>query len=396
MPADVYLDAAAATPPAARGRRGDARRRSRGRRPDVHPPGRPRRARAARGRRAHVVVGARRAARRDRLHVRRHRVGRARDLGRGARAARARDADRRLLGRAPGGGRRRQRPRERRVRGRDRAGRRAPGAWTWTGSPRRCAHRGTLLASVQHANHEIGTIQQIGEAARLCREAGVRFHTDACQTVGRLPVDVPRARRRPALAVRRTSSAGRPGWARSTSGAGWGSPPTRAATTASASGARGWRTRPGSPGWLPRSTPRVAHDGRRGGADVVRDRRPPRASRRGARRHGVGPPHAPRAPPRVLQPRRARPRDLRDGARRPGVRGRRRVALHRPARGSLPRARAARCGGHVGVPGQHGRGDHRRGAAPVRGDRPRARRRPAPRGADRPRSRWPGSSPPEP
>ncbi|HEX6130399.1 MAG TPA: aminotransferase class V-fold PLP-dependent enzyme, partial [Actinomycetota bacterium] len=49
---------------------------------------------------------------------------------------------------------------------------------------------GTLLASVQHANHEIGTIQQIGEAARLAHEAGVRFHADACQTVGRLPVDV--------------------------------------------------------------------------------------------------------------------------------------------------------------------------------------------------------------
>jgi cysteine desulfurase len=48
---------------------------------------------------------------------------------------------------------------------------------------------GTLLASLQHANHEVGTIQQIGEAARLAREAGVRFHTDACQTVGRLPVD---------------------------------------------------------------------------------------------------------------------------------------------------------------------------------------------------------------
>jgi cysteine desulfurase len=49
---------------------------------------------------------------------------------------------------------------------------------------------GTLLASVQHANHELGTIQQIGEAARLARESKVRFHTDACQTVGRLPVDV--------------------------------------------------------------------------------------------------------------------------------------------------------------------------------------------------------------
>jgi cysteine desulfurase len=49
---------------------------------------------------------------------------------------------------------------------------------------------GTLLASVQHANHEIGTLQQVAEAARLAREAGVRFHTDACQTAGRLPIDV--------------------------------------------------------------------------------------------------------------------------------------------------------------------------------------------------------------
>jgi cysteine desulfurase len=49
---------------------------------------------------------------------------------------------------------------------------------------------GTLLASVQHANHELGTMQQVAEAARLAREAKVRFHTDACQTVGRLPVNV--------------------------------------------------------------------------------------------------------------------------------------------------------------------------------------------------------------
>jgi cysteine desulfurase len=48
---------------------------------------------------------------------------------------------------------------------------------------------GTLLASVQHANHELGTLQPVAEAARLAREAHVRFHTDACQTVGRLPVD---------------------------------------------------------------------------------------------------------------------------------------------------------------------------------------------------------------
>jgi cysteine desulfurase len=49
---------------------------------------------------------------------------------------------------------------------------------------------GTVLASLQHANHEIGTMQQVGEAARLARERGVVFHTDACQTAGRLPIDV--------------------------------------------------------------------------------------------------------------------------------------------------------------------------------------------------------------
>lgn len=48
---------------------------------------------------------------------------------------------------------------------------------------------GTLVASMQHANHEVGTMQPIAEAARLCRASGVLFHTDACQTVGRLPVD---------------------------------------------------------------------------------------------------------------------------------------------------------------------------------------------------------------
>jgi cysteine desulfurase len=49
---------------------------------------------------------------------------------------------------------------------------------------------GTLLASVQHANHEVGTMQPVGEAAGLSREAGVLFHTDACQTAGRVPIEV--------------------------------------------------------------------------------------------------------------------------------------------------------------------------------------------------------------
>ncbi|MDD5574220.1 MAG: cysteine desulfurase NifS [Candidatus Omnitrophica bacterium] len=48
----------------------------------------------------------------------------------------------------------------------------------------------TVLVSVMHANNEIGTIQPIKEIARLVKEKGVYFHTDAVQTVGHIPVDV--------------------------------------------------------------------------------------------------------------------------------------------------------------------------------------------------------------
>jgi cysteine desulfurase len=48
----------------------------------------------------------------------------------------------------------------------------------------------TLLASVHHANHELGTIQSVAEAGGLAHEAKVLFHSDACQTVARFPVDV--------------------------------------------------------------------------------------------------------------------------------------------------------------------------------------------------------------
>lgn len=46
------------------------------------------------------------------------------------------------------------------------------------------------LVSIMTANNEIGTIQDIKEAARLTHEAGALFHTDAVQAVGKIPIDV--------------------------------------------------------------------------------------------------------------------------------------------------------------------------------------------------------------
>ena len=48
----------------------------------------------------------------------------------------------------------------------------------------------TALVSVMHANNEIGTIQPIVELARVAHERGALFHTDAVQSVGKIPVDV--------------------------------------------------------------------------------------------------------------------------------------------------------------------------------------------------------------
>jgi cysteine desulfurase NifS/selenium donor protein len=49
---------------------------------------------------------------------------------------------------------------------------------------------GTILVSVMHANNEVGTIQDVAEIARLAHEHGVLVHTDAAQSVGKVPVDV--------------------------------------------------------------------------------------------------------------------------------------------------------------------------------------------------------------
>lgn len=50
----------------------------------------------------------------------------------------------------------------------------------------------TILVSVMHGNNEIGTLQDIAAIGALCRERGVPFHTDATQTIGKLPFDAQR------------------------------------------------------------------------------------------------------------------------------------------------------------------------------------------------------------
>lgn len=48
----------------------------------------------------------------------------------------------------------------------------------------------TCLVTIMYANNEIGTIEPIKEIGKICKEAGVLFHTDAVQAIGHLKIDV--------------------------------------------------------------------------------------------------------------------------------------------------------------------------------------------------------------
>jgi cysteine desulfurase len=58
------------------------------------------------------------------------------------------------------------------------------------GDLERALTRDTILISLMHANNEVGTIQPIEACARIARAHGVRFHTDAAQSIGKIPTRV--------------------------------------------------------------------------------------------------------------------------------------------------------------------------------------------------------------
>ncbi|MCK5051687.1 MAG: cysteine desulfurase [Candidatus Cloacimonetes bacterium] len=48
----------------------------------------------------------------------------------------------------------------------------------------------TILISIMQANNEVGTIQPISEIAEIANENGICMHTDAAQSLGKIPVDI--------------------------------------------------------------------------------------------------------------------------------------------------------------------------------------------------------------
>jgi cysteine desulfurase len=59
-----------------------------------------------------------------------------------------------------------------------------------SGAVRNAIGRKTRLVTVMHSNNEVGTLQPIREIAAAARDRGVLVHTDAAQSLGKVPIDV--------------------------------------------------------------------------------------------------------------------------------------------------------------------------------------------------------------
>lgn len=55
---------------------------------------------------------------------------------------------------------------------------------------KKAIRKDTILVSIMHVNNEVGTIQPLEELCKISKEKGAYFHTDAVQSVGKMPVDV--------------------------------------------------------------------------------------------------------------------------------------------------------------------------------------------------------------
>jgi cysteine desulfurase len=58
------------------------------------------------------------------------------------------------------------------------------------GDIERALREDTALVSIMHVNNETGVIQDVAAIGSLCRARGVRFHVDAAQSVGKVPLDL--------------------------------------------------------------------------------------------------------------------------------------------------------------------------------------------------------------
>lgn len=50
--------------------------------------------------------------------------------------------------------------------------------------------KNTKLISIMHSNNEVGTLQPIEKISKICRSKNILFHSDAAQSIGKVPLDV--------------------------------------------------------------------------------------------------------------------------------------------------------------------------------------------------------------